>query len=245
MMETPTAVPVKTTLIDVTKCIGCRACQVACKNWNDCDGEVTALEAHLGYQNPPALSADTFTLISTLEIPDEHAPGGLRSLFTMQRCLHCLQPACVSACPTTALSRMPDGPVSYDSDKCIGCRYCIWACPWGVPAAEWDSLAPKIRKCTHCADRSEQPPPASRNEQPLTDQELREYTERMVAPACVKACPADALHFGTREQMLEKAHGRIAARPDKYIDHVYGEHEAGGTSVLYLSSVPFAKLGLP
>jgi formate dehydrogenase iron-sulfur subunit len=245
MMQTSTAVPIKTTLIDVTKCIGCRACQVACKNWNDCDGEWTQLQASLGLQNPASLSADTWTLISEHEIPDEQAPGGLRFLFTMQRCLHCLQPACVSACPTTALTRLPDGPVSYDADKCIGCRYCIWACPWGVPAAEWDALAPKIQKCTHCADRSEQPPPASRNGQPLTDLELREYTDKMVVPACVKACPADALHFGTREEMLEKAHGRIAAHPDKYIDHVYGEHEAGGTSVLYLSSVPFAKLGLP
>ena len=245
MTATVTAVPVKTTLIDVTKCIGCRACQVACKNWNECEGESTQLQPSLGLQNPPSLSADTFTLITSTEIPDENAPGGILYLFTMQRCLHCLSPACVSACPTTALDRRPDGPVSYDADKCIGCRYCIWACPWGVPAAEWDELAPKIKKCTHCADRADQPPPASRNGEPLSDLELREYTDKMLAPACVKACPADALHFGTREAMLEKAHGRIKARPDKYIDHVYGEYEAGGTSVLYLSSVPFEKLGLP
>jgi formate dehydrogenase iron-sulfur subunit len=244
-MEPSSTALLKTTLIDVTKCIGCRACQVACKNWNDCDGEATQLEPDLGLQNPVSLSAKTYTLITSHEIPDEHAPGGLQYLFTMQRCLHCVQPACVSACPTTALYKQPDGPVSYDSDKCIGCRYCIWACPWGVPAAEWDSLAPKISKCTHCADRADQPPPASRNGQALTDLELHEYTEKMLAPACVKACPADALHFGTRENMLAKAHGRIAAHPDKYVDHVYGEHEAGGTTVLYLSSVPFEKLGLP
>ena len=235
----------KTTLIDVTRCIGCRACQVACKNWNDCEGEETELLGHLGLQNPASLSADTLTLITSHEIPDEHAPGGLLYLFTMQRCLHCLEPACVSACPTTALSRLPDGPVSYDADKCIGCRYCMWACPWGVPAAEWDSLAPKIKKCTHCADRAEQPAPPTRNGEALTDEDIRDYEKTMLVPACVKACPADALTFGDRDDILEEAHRRIAARPGKYVDHVYGEKEAGGTSVVYLSSVPFEKLGFP
>ena len=245
MMPTSTATYTKATLIDVTRCIGCRACQVACKNWNDCEGEHTELLGDLGLQNPAALSADTWTLITSHEIPDENAPGGLHYLFTMQRCLHCLEPACVSACPTTALSRMPDGPVSYNADKCIGCRYCIWACPWGVPAAEWDSLAPKIKKCTHCADRAEQPTPPTRNGQPLTDEDIRDYEKNMVVPACVKACPADALTFGNRDDILEEAHRRIAARPGKYVDHVYGEKEAGGTSVVYLSSVPFEKLGFP
>ena len=244
-MPTSTATFTKATLIDVTRCIGCRACQVACKNWNGCEGEQTELLGQLGLQNPVALSADTWTLITSHEIPDENAPGGLHYLFTMQRCLHCMEPACVSACPTTALSRMPDGPVSYDADKCIGCRYCIWACPWGVPAAEWDSLAPKIKKCTHCADRAEQPVPPTRNGQPLTDEEVADYTKTMPVPACVKACPADALTFGNRDDILDEAHRRIAARPDKYIDQVYGEKEAGGTSVVYLSSVPFEKLGFP
>ena len=244
-MPPSSATLTKTTLIDVTRCIGCRACQVACKQWNDCEGEETELQGHLGLQNPAALSADTLTLITSHEIPDENAPGGLLYLFTMQRCLHCLEPACVSACPTTALSRLPDGPVSYDANKCIGCRYCIWACPWGVPAAEWDSLAPKIKKCTHCADRAEQPGPASRNGEALTGLELMEFGKTMAVPACVKACPADALTFGDRDDILEEAHRRIAARPDKYVDHVYGEKEAGGTTVVYLSSVPFEKLGLP
>ncbi len=163
----------------------------------------------------------------------------------MRRCLHCLEPACASACPTTALERQSDGPVTYDANKCIGCRYCIWACPWGVPTAEWDSLAPKIQKCTHCADRSDQPLPAARNGQALTDEESKRYREKIVTPACVKACPADCLRFGTREEMLQEAHNRISAHPEKYVDHIYGEKEAGGTSVLYLSSVPFDKLGFP
>jgi formate dehydrogenase iron-sulfur subunit len=245
MTQPASTTPVKTTLIDITKCIGCRACQVACKQWNEREGEETALQDYMGFQNPATLSAKTYTLITFHELPDEKAPGGLHYLFTMRRCLHCLEPACASACPTTALERQPDGPVSYNADQCIGCRYCIWACPWGVPTAEWDSLAPKIHKCTHCADRSDQPAPLARNGQTLSEGERRQYHEDIVTPACVKACPADCLKFGTREDMLSEAHNRISAHPDKYVDHIYGEKEAGGTSVLYLSSVPFGKLGFP
>jgi formate dehydrogenase iron-sulfur subunit len=245
MSQLTTSVPIKTTLVDITKCIGCRACQVACKQWNDRDGEHTEFQDQLGFQNPATLSAKTYTLITFHELVDEKAPGGLHYLFTMRRCLHCLEPACASACPTTALTRQPDGPVTYDADKCIGCRYCIWACPWGVPTAEWDSLAPKIQKCTHCADRDDQPLPLSRNGQHLTADENKRYRDNIVVPACVKACPADALQFGEREEMLHEARNRISARPEKYVDHIYGEKEAGGTSVLYLSSVPFAKLGFP
>jgi formate dehydrogenase iron-sulfur subunit len=245
MSQPATATPIKTTLVDITNCIGCRACQVACKQWNDREGEQTQLDFNLGFQNPATLSAKTYTLITFHELPDEKAPGGLHYLFTMRRCLHCLEPACASACPTTALARRPDGPVVYDANQCIGCRYCIWACPWGVPTAEWDSLAPKIQKCTHCADRIDQPVPLTRNGQALNPEESKRYGENIVTPACVKACPADCLRFGTREDMLEEAHNRIASHPDKYVDHIYGEKEAGGTSVLYLSSVPFDKLGFP
>src|SRR5690242_3941812 len=208
-----TTTPIKTTLIDITRCIGCRACQVACKQWNDREGEATELQDYMGFQNPATLSAKTYTLITFHELPDERAQGGLNYLFSMRRCLHCLEPACASACPTTALSPQPDGPVTYDASKCIGpvtydaskcigCRYCVWACPWGVPTAEWDSLAPKIQKCTHCADRSDQPVPLARNGQALNLDESTLYREKIVTPACVKACPADCLRFGTREEIL-------------------------------------------
>jgi formate dehydrogenase iron-sulfur subunit len=237
--------PIRTTLVDVNNCIGCKACQVACKQWNDREGESTELLVQLGFQNPPALSAKTYTLISAHEIPDDAAPGGLRYTFAMRRCFHCLEPACVSACPTTALFRQEDGPVVYSAEKCIGCRYCMLACPWDVPTAEWDSLAPKIQKCTHCADRTDQPLPLARNGQALSPHETELFKETMAVPACVKACPADALVYGEREEMLKEARRRIAARPDRYVDHIYGEKEAGGTSVLYVSNVPFEKLGFP
>jgi formate dehydrogenase iron-sulfur subunit len=236
---------VRSTLIDIANCIGCRACQVACKQWNDKDGEQTELESDLGFQNPATLSAKTYTLIAFHESENAAKPGGVDSNFVMQRCLHCLEPACVSACPTTALQRQSDGPVAYEVDECIGCRYCMLACPWDVPTSEWSSGAPKISKCTHCNDRCDQPAPAARNGASLTEVEKHEFTDSIQVPACVKACPADALRYGTREEMLALAHKRIADRPDKYIDHVYGEKELGGTSVLYLSRVPFEQLGFP
>ncbi len=235
----------RTTLVDITNCIGCRACQVACKQWNDRPGEQTQLEPDLGFQNPAVLSAKTLTLIKYDEIPDEQAPGGLRLVNSMWRCLHCLEPACVSSCPTTALERLSDGPVVYSEDQCIGCRYCMWACPWGVPSADWDTRSPKIHKCTHCADRCDQHAPAARNDQALTPDEQHAFLDTIQTPACVKACPADALKYGDRDEMLAEAHRRMAARPGRYVDHIYGEHEAGGTTVLYLSAVPFDKLGFP
>ena len=246
MTSTTTATgSVRSTLVDITKCIGCRACQVACKQWNDRDGEDTELEDTLGFQNPAMLSAKTYTLITFHEMVNDKAQGGVDYAFAMRRCLHCLEPACASACPTQALFRQDDGPVTYNADRCIGCRYCVWACPWGVPTAEWDSLAPKIHKCTHCADRCDQPLPSARNGVALNEDESKRFQASVQVPACVKACPADALRYGTRDEMLAEGRRRIAARPEGYIDHIYGEHEAGGTSVIYLSKLPFEQLGFP
>ncbi len=245
-MSTPaTRGPIKTTLVDVTNCIGCRACQVACKQWNDREGELTEFNDQLGFQNPATLSSKTYTLISFHETPDPKSSEGFKSSFVMRRCFHCLEPACASACPTTALYAQPDGPVSYDAAKCIGCRYCMLACPWDVPTAEWDSLAPKIEKCTHCVDRTSQPAPSAFNGQPLAQADVSGFLERIGVPACVKACPADALRYGEREEMLTEAKRRMAARPERYVNHIYGEKEAGGTSVLYLAGVPFSSLGFP
>ena len=233
-------------LIDTTKCIGCRSCQVSCKEWNDLPGEKTAVpRAGLGLQNPVTVSAKTLTLITYHEVAEPGAPGGLKYVFTKRQCMHCDDPACASACPVTALRKTAEGPVTYDSGKCIGCRYCVWACPFGAPTAEWDSLTPKIRKCTMCYDRISQPAPAQLNGRKLTEDEKKRFAEREAIPACVKQCPAGALEFGERDGLLAEAKRRIQGQPGKYVDHVYGEHEAGGTSTLYLASAPFAALGFP
>jgi formate dehydrogenase iron-sulfur subunit len=233
------------TLIDTTKCVGCRSCQVTCKEWNENAGEKTELRAGLGLQNPVTLSAKTFALVTSTEIADEKAPGGLRWVFTKRQCMHCDEPACASACPVTALHKEKDGPVTYDAAKCIGCRYCMWACPFGVPTAEWDSLAPKIRKCTLCADRAADPKVAERNGQATSDEDRKRFAAAHAVPACVKQCAAGALEFGPRDALLAKAHDRIAKHPDRYHPHVYGEKEAGGTAMLYLTPVPPQQIGLP
>lgn len=208
----------KGVLVDLNRCMGCRACQVACKAWNDNPGEVTLC---LGcYDNPPSLSADTWSIIQF----DEQEEGGrLHWVFTKRQCMHCEHASCVSACPVSALQKLENGAVVYDGKRCIGCRYCMMACPFRVPKFEWDTPLPFIRKCTFCADRQAEG----------------------LEPACVKACPTDALTFGERAELVAEAHRRIAARPDKYVNHVYGEHEIGGTSWMYLSPVPFEALRFP
>jgi formate dehydrogenase iron-sulfur subunit len=235
----------KATLVDTTKCIGCRSCQVTCKQWNDLPGTKTELQAGtLGLQNPTTLSAKTFAVVTSTEIDDPRAPGGIRHVFTKRQCMHCDDPACASACPVTALHKTKDGPVVYDASKCLGCRYCMWACPFGAPTADWDSLAPKIHKCTLCTSREKQPPPTERNGQKLTPEEQARWALQQKTPACVKQCPAGALKFGDRDQLLAEARKRIKDTPGRYVDHIYGEKEAGGTAMLYLASVPFNRLGM-
>jgi formate dehydrogenase iron-sulfur subunit len=236
----------KGTLIDTTKCIGCRSCQVTCKQWNDLPAEKTSVpDSGLGLQNPKVLSSKSFVVVSYNEVEDDNAPGGLRYIFAKRQCMHCDEPACAAACPVTALHKTELGPVVYDSSKCIGCRYCEWACPFGAPTAQWDSLAPKIRKCTECYDRVSQALPIERNGKKLTDAESRHLAEAYGEPACVKQCPSGCLMYDDREELLKLARERIKSNPSRYVNHIYGEHEAGGTDALYLASVPFEKLRLP
>ena len=209
-------------LFDAHLCTGCRGCQVACKQWNDREAEKT--ENTGSYQNPPRLSADTWLLMKFKEI--EQPDGKVQFVFGRHACMHCHHPACASACPLEALHKTEDGPVLYRADRCFGCRYCMLACPFEIPTFEWDQNeieGPWIRKCNFCIDR------------------LGEGKQ----PACVHTCVSGALKHGDREELIAYARERIQKYPDIYIDHIYGEHEAGGTSVMYISHVPFEELGLP
>ncbi len=186
-------------LIDTTRCKGCELCVAACKQENDLGRD----RPWRGQGAVDQLSATRFSTV--LRQPDDW--------FVLQQCRHCLEPACVSACLVGAMQQSPEGPVIYDGDKCMGCRYCLMACPYGIPRYQWDTAAPLVRKCTMCYHRLE---------------EGRE-------PACVEACPEEATILGSRPQLLEEAHRRLQANPTEYIQRVYGEHEVGGTSVLYIS----------
>ncbi len=164
----------------------------------------------------PDLTDRQFTVLKT-------APGKGGDVSYRRMCMHCEDPTCASVCPVGALHKTAAGPVVYNADICLGCRYCIQACPFGVPRYEWSSLAPRVRKCTFCSGR-------------LAAGKVN---------ACAEACPTGATIAGEREALLKDARSRLAAEPDKYVQKIYGEHDAGGTSVLMLSSVPFSQLGLP
>jgi Fe-S-cluster-containing dehydrogenase component len=142
--------------------------------------------------------------------------------YLKKQCMHCNEPACAAACLTKAMYKTKEGPVIWREDKCMGCRYCMVSCPFDIPKFEYNSPNPKIVKCTMCYDR---------------------LTEGQV-PACVENCPAEALIFGTRRELITVARKRINENPEQYYDHIYGEHEAGGTGFIYLSAVPFEELGL-
>ncbi len=147
------------------------------------------------------------------------SPNG--TVFVKKQCMQCNQPACDAACLTRAMHKTEEGPVIWRGDKCMGCRYCMISCPFDIPKFEYQSTNPRIVKCDMCYDR-------------ITVGEL---------PACVTDCPAEALTFGKRRDLITEARKRIVENPGQYHDHIYGEHEAGGTGVLYLSSVPFEYLG--
>lgn len=195
-------------LTDTTLCTGCEHCVVACKEANDLEAEDRPRRWKRRIDD---LSSTRFTTIL-------RGPGGR---FVRQQCRHCLDPACASACIVGALQKTDRGPVIYDSHKCMGCRYCMVACPYGIPRYDWESAAPEIRKCTLCYER-------------IMDGGI---------PACVEACPEQATLFGPREELLAIANDRIRKEPRRYVQKVFGEHEVGGTSVIYISDISLDFLG--
>ncbi|MDP9191496.1 MAG: hydrogenase 2 operon protein HybA [Acidobacteriota bacterium] len=204
-------------LYDTTVCIGCKACVAACTAANGLDPD-TKLSGGI-WQMPDDLNAQTKNIIQLYRSPD-----GAESSFMKRQCMHCVDPACASGCPFNALSKGEFGIVEWDGSRCIGCRFCEISCPFDVPRFEWAKFNPKIVKCELCRHR-------------LPDG---------LQPACTEVCPVSAVIFGTRADLLREANRRIDANPGKYYqDRVYGEQDLGGTQVVYLSHVPFAKLGLP
>ena len=196
----------KAILTDVTKCTGCEKCVDACIAENK-------LRKALPWRwiSNDGLSSERFTSII-------RKPGGH---YIRKQCRHCVEPACISACPVGALKKTEEGAVIYDSNKCLGCRYCMMSCPYGIPRYSWEDNVPYVRKCTMCYNLLQQ----GKN------------------PACVDACEEKATIFGEREELITEARQRISSKPELYIQKIYGEYEVGGTSVLYISDVELDFLG--
>lgn len=199
-------------LVDTTRCIGCRGCEVAC-----------AMAHNMPVPDPEndrALEARRTTSETAWTVVNQYDTDA-GEVFVKTQCMHCWQPACAAACLTNAMKKTEKGPVIWQSDKCMGCRYCMISCPFDMPKCEYDDWNPRIQKCNMCWER----------------------LEEGGKPACVTSCPTDALTFGTKRELMEIARKRIYTNPDQYVHHVYGEFEAGGTGWLYLAAVPFDQLG--
>ena len=206
-------------LHDITRCVGCRSCEEACNKVNELPQPKVPFKDLTVLEQKRRTDAKTHTVVN--KYPPK--PGTEKPIFRKIQCNHCLEPACASACFVRAFQKTKEGAVVYDPSVCVGCRYCMVACPFEIPTYEYDkALTPRVMKCTMCAPR----------------------LEEGKLPGCVEACPTEALTFGKREDLIKIARERIRKFPDRYVDHIYGEKEMGGTSWLYLSGVPFKDLGM-
>ncbi|MFC2163959.1 4Fe-4S dicluster domain-containing protein [Acidobacteriota bacterium] len=199
-------------LVDTTRCIGCRSCEVACAEANNLP--VPDVKNDGALANERTTSETSFTVVNRYETDKGE-------VFVKKQCMHCWQPACAAACLTNAMHKTQEGPVIWRSKKCMGCRFCMVSCPYDIPKFEYDSINPRILKCTMCWDR------------------LQEGEK----PACVAACPTDALMFGMKRKLMEIGRVRIYRHPTHYVHKIYGEHAVGGTGWLYLSAAPFDQIG--
>lgn len=207
-------------LVDTVVCIGCRKCEWACNNEHKLsNADLASFDDKSVFKTHRRPTDRAFTVVNEYKNP----VAGNANTIKVQ-CMHCNKPACASACIVGALKKNKIGSVDYDAWKCIGCRYCMVACPFQVPAYEYaEALKPRVMKCTFCEHR------------------LVEGKK----PACVSICPNEALTFGTRQELIQVASERIKAKPEKYHDHIYGEKEIGGTSWMYLASTDFINTELP
>ena len=209
-------------LVDTTLCIGCRKCEWACNDVNELPNKpLKIFEDKSVFEKMRRPDASAYTVVNQYENTEN-----LEKPFHVKvQCMHCNDAACVSACIVGALEKdKKTGAVIYDAWKCMGCRYCMAACPFQIPAYEYDNaLTPQVRKCTFCFDK---------------------ISKEGGIPGCVAICPVEALLYGKREELIKVAHNRIRKQPKRYVDHVYGEHELGGTSWMYLSAKPMTEMDM-
>lgn len=209
-------------LTDTTLCIGtnCRKCEEACKKANELSRKNLNLSDNSVFNRKRRTDPENYTVVN--RFPNPKKPE--TPYYVKKQCMHCEEPACASACLVKAFRKTPEGPVLYNPDVCIGCRYCMVACPFGIPSYDYfDAYTPQVRKCTMCYNRIKQGK----------------------IPACAEICPQEAISFGKRDELIALARERIRQHPDRYHPHIFGEHEAGGTGWLLLTGVEPAKLDLP
>jgi len=210
-------------LTDTTLCIGlnCRRCEIACAKEQELPPIKKPPEDATVFDEVRRMHHDQFTVVNRFSNPRDLNGN---PIYVKRQCMHCDEPACASVCFVKAFRKTPEGPVVYDASVCVGCRYCMMACPFDVPAYEYHSaLHPRVRKCTMCYETR---------------------TSKGQHPACVAACPNEVMTFGKRSDLLKLAYQRIAMYPDRYENHVYGENEVGGTCWMVLAPAPFDKLGM-
>ena len=206
-------------LFDSTRCIGCRKCEEGCNEVNELPGPEKAFSDLSVLDTDRRTTSKAYTVVNRYD--DEGGNQG--PLYRKIQCNHCLEPACASVCFVKAFSKNESGAVIYDETVCVGCRYCMIACPFEIPTYEYDSaFSPRVRKCTMCHPR----------------------IVKGLLPGCVEACPTEALTYGKRQDLLRIGRERIRKFPERYVDHIYGENEMGGTSWLHLSAVPFKDIGM-
>ncbi len=206
-------------LYDNLLCIGCRSCEEGCNIVNHLPPPDRPFDDLSVLDEKRRTDPKAFTVINRYD----HIENVKGPLYSRMGCNHCLEPACASSCFVRAYTKTKTGAVTYDASVCVGCRYCMIACPFNVPTFEYDeAFTPRIRKCTMCYPR-------------LMESKL---------PGCVVACPTEALTFGKRVDLITIARKRIEKNPAQYVNHIYGEQEMGGTSWLYLSGAPFKALGM-
>ena len=211
-------------LHDTTLCTGCRSCEHACNEVNDLPAPGAPVDDKKVFDEPRRLTDEAYTVVNRYCGTEDGPDGETFEVFRKQQCMHCQEPCCASVCLVGAFTKTPEGPVLYDPSVCIGCRYCVMACPYYALSYEYHKpLDPRVVRCTMCYDR------IKKNE----------------APACASKCPTGAITFGRRDELVRLAKDRIHKHPDRYVDHIFGEREFGGTSWLVLAGVDFAKLGLP
>lgn len=196
-------------LYDSTRCVGCRTCEYECAAAHGLPEPASEVEA------VRTTNETCNTVVNTFQ-------SSKGEVYVKRQCMHCNEPACCAACLTQAMHKNEVGPVTWNGDKCMGCRYCMVSCPFDGPKFEYHSANPKIQKCDMCFER-------------------QKTGEK---PTCVTNCPNEALLYGTRRELIKEARKRIVENPELYTDYIYGEHEAGGTGWLYLSSVPFEEIGM-